>query len=159
MANRNAYHKEYLAMSKSLQAKAADGPSGTPPGDSPIVSQKTTSPSKGKQTVQRNSTEAKGSKRTREVPFLFSLVSVFGKYDPLTNMTNGQRALASISKTSSSSPASSNLRATASHIPTRTKQQEPDVLTALERYLDDLDARLQLERELMAHVSKQPAQK
>ena len=44
-------------------------------------------------------------------------------------------------------------------MPTRTKQQEPDVLSALERYLDDLDASLQLEHELMASVSEQPARK
>ena len=46
----------------------------------------------------------------------------------------------------------------ASYIPIRKKQQEPDVLSALERYLDDLDATLQLKRELMAHVSEQLAQ-
>ena len=87
MASRNAYHKEFLAMSKMLQAQEANGSSETPPDDSPIASQQTTPPSKGRQTVQHNSAEANGSKRTCEVPFLFSLVSVFEKFDPVTNMT------------------------------------------------------------------------
>lgn len=39
------------------------------------------------------------------------------------------------------------------------KQQEPDILSKLEEYLDDLDARLQLERELIAEARKLEVQK
>ena len=69
MANRNAYHKEFLAMSKMLQAQEANFSSEIPPEDSPLASQQTAPPSKGRQRVQHNSATAKGSKRTRKVPF------------------------------------------------------------------------------------------
>lgn len=59
-----------------------------------------------------------------------------------------QRASSSTSGTPASESASFVVCSPATFAPP-SKCQNPDMLSALERYLDDMDARLQLERELM----------
>lgn len=59
-----------------------------------------------------------------------------------------QQASSSVSGSPASESASFVVCSPATFAPPK-QRQKPDMLSALERYLDDMDARLQLERELM----------
>ena len=131
--------EEPSKMARTLPAKMINTSSTLVPSNDPAKNPQTIilSPESGTSTYY-SAPEAAGSKR-KVSPRSIS-------YRPLTNSI--KRDDSTSSQVSGSSSASFKLCSPTSFALSQ-KQQEPDMLSALERYLDDFDARLQLERELM----------
>jgi len=136
-------------MAEKPQATAATIPSAKPTTSDETLAQQPRTPSPDRGESYNTADQAAGSER--KVTFSYPPSILTQRLLICTDIF--KRAASRTSSSTSSSSAFFELTPSGN---TQQKPQEPDALSALERYLDDIDATLQLEREIIRTFHSKP---